>query len=123
MFTDFCRERKLNPNVLFLKLFGCPRDIPAKSRDIPPKKFDFPGFEGRIGLFGPPPVHVEDPHPTRKYPDQKVWVWVPFSSLILFFFFLLLVDTEFPYRLFSLILCRGESVEARWFWRHPDSRY
>ena len=31
------------------------------------------------------------------------------------------VDTEFPYRLFSLILCRGKSVEAKlshWFWRH-----
>ena len=31
------------------------------------------------------------------------------------------VDTEFPYRLFSLILCRGESVGAElshWFWRH-----
>ena len=25
---------------------------------------------------------MKDPHPTRKYPDQKVWVWVPFSSLI-----------------------------------------
>ena len=31
--------------------------------------------------FGPPPLHVEDPRPTRRYPDQKVWVWVPFSSL------------------------------------------
>ena len=28
------------------------------------------------------------------------------------------VDTEFPYRLFSLILCCGESVESHWFWRH-----
>ena len=36
------------------------------------------------------------------------------------------VDTEFPYRLFSLILCPGESVEAElshWFWRHPGGRY
>ena len=36
------------------------------------------------------------------------------------------VDTEIPYRLLSLILCSGESVEAkfsRWFWRHPDGRY
>ena len=33
-------------------------------------------------------------------------------------------DTEFPYRLFSLIFCRGESVEAElshWFWRHRGS--
>ena len=27
------------------------------------------------------PLHVEDPHPTWRYPDQKVWVWVPSSSL------------------------------------------
>ena len=25
---------------------------------------------------------MEDPYPAGKYPDQKVWVWVPFSSLI-----------------------------------------
>ena len=25
---------------------------------------------------------MEDPHPTREYPDQKVWVWVPFSCLM-----------------------------------------
>ena len=24
---------------------------------------------------------MEDPHPTHRYPDQKVWVWIPFSSL------------------------------------------
>ena len=24
---------------------------------------------------------MEDPHPTRKYLDSKVWVWVPFSCL------------------------------------------
>ena len=34
------------------------------------------------------------------------------------------VDTEFPYRFFSLILCCGESVEAELshgFWRHRGS--
>ena len=59
----------------FLKLFGPFRDIPAKSRDVPRKKFGFPGFEGHT------PLHVEDPHPTGGYPDPKVWVWVPFTSL------------------------------------------
>ena len=39
---------EIEPKLIFLKLFGRPRDIPAKSRDIPPKKFDFPGFEGRM---------------------------------------------------------------------------
>ena len=36
------------------------------------------------------------------------------------------IDTEISYRLFSLILCSGESVEAefsRWFWMHLSSRY
>ena len=30
----------------------------------------------------PPPVDVEDPYPNGKYPDSKVWVWVPFPWLI-----------------------------------------
>ena len=36
------------------------------------------------------------------------------------------VDTENPYRLFSLILCSGEPLEAeftRWLWRHRGCRY
>ena len=43
--------------------------ISLVSRDIP-------------NFLAPPPLHVEDPHPTRRYPDQKVWVWVPFSCLM-----------------------------------------
>ena len=39
---------ELEHKLLFLKLFGGPRDIPAKSRDIPPKTFGFSGFEGRV---------------------------------------------------------------------------
>ena len=63
------------------------RDIPAKSRDIPPKSLVFPGFRRTYRTFWHPPLEVEDPHPTRKYPDQKVWVWVPFSSLTIRHFF------------------------------------
>ena len=48
------RGRELNTNF-FLKLFEHLRDIPAKLPDIPPKKFDFPGFEGHTELFGPHP--------------------------------------------------------------------
>ena len=68
--------------ICFLKLFGHFWDIPAKFRDIPPKRFGFPGFEGHTELFAPP-LHLKDPHPTAagRYPDQKVWVWVPFSCL------------------------------------------
>ena len=58
--------------VDFLKLFGQLRGIQAKSRDILPKMFGFAGFKGHTELFGPPPLHVEDPHPTGKYRDQKV---------------------------------------------------
>ena len=68
--------------LFFLKLFGHRRDIPAKSRDIPPKKFDFPWFRETYRTFWPPPFQVEDPYPTGKYPDSKVWVWVPFSCLV-----------------------------------------
>ena len=132
----------MNTNSFFLKLFVRLRDIPAKSRDIPPKKFGFPGFEGHSSedfslllafflvnfswlfrgfsvallrlekqrldlfrgfflapvlgkiyayspwksllniteLFGPPPLHVENPHPARGYPDPKVWVCALFLA-------------------------------------------
>ena len=75
------RGRELN-TIVFLKLFGHLWDIPAKSRDIPPKKFDFPGFEGHTEFFGSHPgLHMEDPNPTRKYPHPKVWVCVLLSCL------------------------------------------
>ena len=71
------RERKANTNCFFL---GRLRDIPAKSRDIPPKSF-VSLFRGTYRTFQPQPLHVENPHPTGGYPDPKAWVWVPFSSL------------------------------------------
>ena len=50
----FFRERKLTTNFFFSQTFRAPPGyMRAKSRDIPPKKFDFHGFEGRIELFGP----------------------------------------------------------------------
>ena len=45
------------------KLSGTPLDIPAKSRDVPPEKFDFPGFEGHTELFGPHPFMWKTPTP------------------------------------------------------------
>ena len=47
----------------------------------PAQKVWFPWLRGTYRTFWPPPVHVEDPYPTGQYPDQKVWVWVLFSSL------------------------------------------
>ena len=74
----FLQGLKIEHKLFFLKLFGQFRDIPAKSRDIPPKMFDFPGFEGHIELFGPHPFTWEDPIPHRKYPDSKVWFFLLF---------------------------------------------
>ena len=34
----------------------------------------FPRFQGHAKLVGPQRIHVEDPHPTRRYPDPKVWL-------------------------------------------------
>ena len=58
--------------TFFLKLFGHRRHIPAKSRDIPPKEVWFPWFRGTYRTFWPPPLHVEDPYTTGKYPGSKV---------------------------------------------------
>ena len=73
------RRRELDTNFFFSNFSGAL----GISRDIPPKKFDFPGSEGHAELFGPPPLQEEDPHPAQRYPDQKVCVWVRFSSLSL----------------------------------------
>ena len=62
---------KIEPKLYFLKVFGHPRDIPAKSRDIPPKKFDFPGFEGHTELFGPHPFVWKTPTPPENVRAQK----------------------------------------------------
>ena len=72
--------QKLNTNLFFSNSSGTPgisRQNPGISR---PKSL-ISLVSRDISNFLAPPVHVEDPYPTGKYPDQKVWVWVPFSSL------------------------------------------
>ena len=72
-------------NLFSLKLFGHPRHIPAKIPGCPAtpaQKFSFPGFRRTYRTFGLPPHHVEDPHPTGRYPDPKVWVCARFSCLL-----------------------------------------
>ena len=65
------RERKLKHTVFFLKLFGHLQHIPAKSRDIRPRTFDFPGFEGDTELFGPTPSRGRPPpHPKISGPKS-----------------------------------------------------
>ena len=57
------------------------RRSPAKSRDIPPKTFDFPGFEGHTELLGPHPFACGRPLPHwKRYPDSKVWVCALFRA-------------------------------------------
>ena len=62
---------RIEHKFFFLKLFGHRRDIPAKSRDIPPKKFCFPGFEGHTELFGPHPFMWKTPTPPENIRTQK----------------------------------------------------
>ena len=69
----------LFPQVLGAFVHGL---FPQKSRDIPPKSLVSLGFQGHTALFGPHPFTWKTPTPPEKYPDQKVWVWVPFSWLI-----------------------------------------
>ena len=57
------RGQKLNTNFFCSNFFGRCRDIPVKSQDIPPKKFDFPDFEGHTELFGPHPFTWKTPTP------------------------------------------------------------
>ena len=73
--------QKLTTNLFFFKLFGHFRDIPAKSRDIPPQSWFSLGFEGHTELFGPHCFRMEDPHPTGGYPDPKAGVCALFSCL------------------------------------------
>ena len=68
----------------FLKLFGRLRDIPAKSGTSRQKSL-VPWFRGTCRTFRPPPFHMENPHPTGGYPDPKVWVWVPFETILPYF--------------------------------------
>ena len=57
---------------------GACDDIRAKSQDIPPKKFDFPGFEGHPELFGPHPF-------TWKTPTSPENIRTPKFGFVLFF--------------------------------------
>ena len=54
-----------------LKLFGRPRDIPAKSRDIPPKSLVSLGFEGLTELFGPHSFTWKTPTPPEDIRTKK----------------------------------------------------
>ena len=58
--------------TFFSQTFRALPGYPGKFPGYPAKKVWFPGFRGTYRTFWPPPLHVEDPHPTREYPDSKV---------------------------------------------------
>ena len=72
---------KIEHKPFFLNFSGAP-GYPGKIPGYPAKKVWFPWVSRDIPNFRPPPLHLENPHPTGGYPDPKIWVWDPFSSLI-----------------------------------------
>ena len=79
--TAVLREPK-NEHKLFCTTFWAPSPPPPKgsgtsrqnSRNIPGSSLQNPrktNFRGRAQTFRPPPLRVEDPHPTGRSPDPK----------------------------------------------------
>ena len=71
---------KIEHKLFFLKLFGRPRDIPAKFPGYPAKKFGFPGFRRTYRAFWPHPLTWKTPTPPEDIWTKKVWVWVPLDD-------------------------------------------
>ena len=69
--NDKNKGTKIKHKLFFLKLFGPLRGIPAKPRDISPRKFVFPGFEGHTELFGPHPFMWKTPTPPEDIRTPK----------------------------------------------------
>ena len=78
---SWSRGRELNTNLYFLKLFGHPRDIPAKSRDIAPKSLVSLDFGGHTELLGPHPFTWKTPTPPENIRTKKFGFGFLFSSL------------------------------------------
>ena len=80
-----CRPKKgtrIEHKLFFVPLtFRVPPGYPGKIPGYPAKKVWFPWFRGTYWIFWPPPLHVEDPYPTGKCPDSKVWVCALSSCL------------------------------------------
>ena len=62
---------RIEHKLFFFELFGHFRDIPAKSRDIPPKSLVFLGFKGHTKLSGPHPFTWKTPTPLEDYRTKK----------------------------------------------------
>ena len=79
--SDFSRDFASKPREFFDK-------IKVADRTCSSSVNMFCSFEGSSSSgrefwweFGPPPINVEDPHPTGKCPDARVCLCAPFSCL------------------------------------------
>ena len=79
-FLFWIRGQELNANIFFSNFLGTSGISRQNSRDMPPRNFGFLCSEGHTELLVPTPSRGRPP-PTRRYPDAKVWVRVPFSCL------------------------------------------
>ena len=70
--------------TFFLRLFGRPQDIPAKSRDIPPKSLVSLGSEGHTELLAPHPFTWKTPTPPESIRTKQFGLNGPenFSALL-----------------------------------------
>ena len=62
--------KKLKTNFFFSNFLGASGISRQNSQDIPPKVC-FPQFEGTYRTLWTPPLDMEDPHATERYPDQS----------------------------------------------------
>ena len=79
VFDGYFRDEKWTH--IFSNFSGTPGTSRQKSRDITPKSW-FPWVSKDIpNFFDPHPFTWKTPtaHAARRYPDQKVWVWVCLS--------------------------------------------
>ena len=89
--------------TVFLNFSGTAR-ISRQGPRYPTKKFGFPRFRGTNRTCWPPPLHMEDPNPTGRYPDPKVWACPPF-----------LPERNEPKRKLKAPSSRRMSETSRWF--------
>ena len=76
---------KFEHKLFFLKLFGQPRDVPTKFRDIPPKSLASLGFKGHTELFGPPLFTWKTPTPPEDIRTQMFGFMLLFLAWKLLF--------------------------------------
>ena len=77
------RGQKLNTDIFFSNFSGT-AGISQQNPRISRQKSLISLVSRDIPNFLAPTPSLGRPYPNRKYPDSKVWVWVPFSFLMCF---------------------------------------